>query len=101
MQPLELADLVDRQIEVSQLLQPVDILDLLDVVILQVDNAKLAARRVEQRDAVNISLVQRDLLHGADDAVIVLGGLAKEVLGDPDTHSIGVSLRCKAFCNNF
>ncbi len=54
-------------------LEPVEPLDLADEVVLEVQDAQVAAQLVQQLDALDALLVQRNLLQRRQPAVVVLG----------------------------
>ena len=85
---LDARDIVQRHVQVAQVLAVVQVLDARDDVVLQVQDAQLAAR-AHGLEALDLELVQRHLLQVLQHAVIVLALFADKFLREP--HEEGVS----------
>lgn len=64
-------DVVDSHVEVLQLLQPMQVLNLPDQVVLQVQDAQVPADVAEQLNALDALLVERHLLQRSNHALVV------------------------------
>jgi hypothetical protein len=78
-------EVVERDVELAQVLHMAQILELRDDVVLELEDLDFAAEAAEDGlDALNLELVERELLEVREEAVVVLRLPADELFCDDD-----------------
>lgn len=99
--PLQVLDhlyVVDGHVEIFELLQPVKVLQLAYYVILQVQDLQVSAHDAEVFNPRQVLLVQRHLLKRRNNALVVFGALAQQLVrdsGHPDSITLRAPTRPK------